>query len=487
MERSERLGRLRQVKIAKGKRDFWEFCKLVAPDFYFDGRDHLKLLADTLQALFEDRIILEDGKWVVVPNRVYTRNVCNQIYIQMPPRHGKTRTLTLFCAWVLGNDPTHKFMYTSYNDESASDTSRFVRDCISQVKLDPTSFVFSDFFKSRLQADNKAVGKWALAGMYFNFIAAGKGGSVTGKGCDTLIVDDPVKNDAEALNEAESDKTWTWFTDTLLSRIEEGGKIIVNHTRWPRRDLVQRLKDKYSGKAIPPYYELIMPAYDGEKMLCEDILSYDSYLSKQELTEEEIFQANYNQEVMDIRGRLYHKFLTVTNMPNRDEIDYVAGYCDYADEGSDYMALVVGWVMSTESRQIFIIRDILYTQDPVESYIDEAVDMLIRNEVDILQVESNNGGKGFALSLESKLLKSGGQTEINWKYNTSNKETRILTNANLVQSMIFYPRDWKEQWPTFASHVMSYQRKGRNRHDDAPDVLTMIAEDLEYGGVMIYA
>jgi predicted phage terminase large subunit-like protein len=487
MDKAERLGKLRQVMISKGRRDFWEYCKLLSPDFYFEGRDHLKLLCKSLQAFYEDRIVKDGREWVIVEDQQYGKRSCSQLYIQMPPRHGKTRTLTLFSSWVLGKDNGYKFMYTSYNDDAASDTSRFVRDIIGAEKLDALEFIFSDLFHEKLQQDNKAVSKWALSGQYFNFIASGKGGSVTGKGCDMLIVDDPVKNAEEALNENESEKTWNWFRNTLLSRVEEGGKILINHTRWPRRDLLQRLKDYYQGRESKPYYELIMKAYDGEKMLCDDLFSYDSYLNKQELTEEEIFQANYNQEVTDVKGRLYHKFLLLHQMPDKADVDHVAAYCDYADDGSDYMALVIGWVITGEERNIFILRDVLYTQESVEDYVDEFVDMLIRNEVDRCRIESNNGGKGFALNVEQRLMKKGASVEVQWEFNSSNKETRILTNANLVQAIMYYPADWKDRWPTFATHLLTYQRKGKNRHDDAPDVMTQVAEDLEYGGVLIYA
>jgi predicted phage terminase large subunit-like protein len=484
MTKAERLKRLRDIRVAKGKRDFWEYCKLTEPIFYSEDRWHLKKVCKSLQAFYEDRIVRVDGEWKIVEDASYTNEVCQQFYLEMPPRHGKTRTLTKFCEWVLGKENTYKFMYTSYNDENASDTSRFVRDLISKERTDPLEYVFSDFFNESLQQDNKAVSKWALKGQYFNFIAAGKGGSVTGKGCDFLIVDDPVKNARDALNDNESENTWKWFRDTLLSRVEEGGKILINHTRWPREDLIQRLKNKYEKAGEKPYYELVLPAFDGEKMLCDSLLSYQSYLQKKALLDEEIFEANYNQNVITVKGKVFHKFLMYDSMP--EDPAWVGAWCDFADEGDDFMALLVCNVFETENGNRAFVRDVMYVQDNVEAYMDDLIDMLNRNEVDIMKVESNNGGKGFAVEVERRLNIIGCPTEVQWEHNSSNKHTRIITNANLVQQMLIYPRDWKERFPEFARHILSYQRTGKNRYDDAPDVITMCAEDLEFGGLLIY-
>jgi predicted phage terminase large subunit-like protein len=165
---------------------------------------------------------------------------------------------------------------------------------------------------------------------------------------------------------------------------------------------------------------------------------------------------------------------------------WVGAWCDFADEGDDFMALLVCNVFETENGNRAFVRDVMYVQDNVEAYMDDLIDMLNRNEVDIMKVESNNGGKGFAVEVERRLNIIGCPTEVQWEHNSSNKHTRIITNANLVQQMLIYPRDWKERFPEFARHILSYQRTGKNRYDDAPDVITMCAEDLEFGGLLIY-
>lgn len=427
--------------------------------------------------------------WEIIEKVEKGREVCKELYIQMPPRHGKTRTLTNFCTWVLGKENTSKFMYTSYNDDAASDTSRFIRDNIKQEKVDAFSFIFHDFFDEKIQEDNRAVAKWALEGRYFNFISSGRGGSVTGKGCDILIVDDPVKNEEDALNEVVSMKTWKWYTGTLTSRIEEKGKIIINHTRWPKRDLIQRLKDHYGTKKRKPYYELIMPVYnmETEEMLCPELMSLDTMVKKKALMDDSIFSANFMQKVEDLKGRMYRKTITYLKIPAVELADeWVAGFCDYAKAGDNYTCMIIGKIREVGELKLFYLIDVLYTQDAVEDYEDDFISKLLVNKVDSLKIESNNGGEEFAVRMQEKLLRKGSSTMIDWELSSSNKETRILTNSGLVQEMIVYPKDWETLWPYFYKHITNYSRTGKNVYDDAPDTLTMAVRDLEYGGIFLY-
>lgn len=81
--------------------------------------------------------------------------------------------------------------------------------------------------------------------------ATSPGGTATGFGCDVLIIDDLIKNDEEAYNECLKEAHWKWFTDTMLSRLEEGGKVIIVMTRWATDDL--------AGRALAHFREIDVP------------------------------------------------------------------------------------------------------------------------------------------------------------------------------------------------------------------------------------
>jgi predicted phage terminase large subunit-like protein len=98
--------------------------------------------------------------------------------------------------------------------------------------------------------------------------------------------------------------------------------------------------------------------------------------------------------------------------------------------------------------------------------------------VDRVKVESNNGGRGFARNVEKKCRElHNRKTAFSWFHQTHNKEVRIFTKAAEVQNMIYYPEGWDLMWPEFYSAVTGYMATGKNKHDDAPDALTMIVEE----------
>ena len=107
-------------------------------------------------------------------------------------------------------------------------------------------------------------------------------------------------------------------------------------------------------------------------------------------------------------------------------------------------------------------------------------DLLFRDEVNEAVIESNNGGRGFARNVE-RLLKekhNTNKTIITSQPQTHNKESRILASSAWVQNHVYMPFGWKNRFPKFYQQVMSYQRKGKNAHDDSVDVLAAIYESI---------
>lgn len=191
----QELAYQRELNIREAQESFWMFCCLLAPEFYKGDRWHLKLICETLQALYERRLT---GK--------YFRNLCDTIapvwYIatidwirleddkiytkvmqNIPPRTGKSRTLILFCEWIFGKSIKNRVITCSYNDDLAGDFSKYTRDGIQQEKNLPTEIVYSDIFpNSRIQRGSAGFMQWALVGTFFSYKGAGIQGSITGKG-----------------------------------------------------------------------------------------------------------------------------------------------------------------------------------------------------------------------------------------------------------------------------------------------------------------
>ncbi|PEQ68951.1 phage terminase large subunit [Bacillus cereus] len=457
----ELLRRTIQKRVELSRQSFWEYCKTRAPDFYIQGRIHLEMICNTLQSLYEGTLLNDDGK----PYR--------NLIMNLPPRHGKSRTLILFCEWVLGKSQENRIITASYNEDLATVFSRYTRDGISEDKLYPHEIVYSDIFPDvKIKRGDGSYKQWALEGQFFNYKGAGLGGSITGKGGNILIVDDPIKNAEEAFNENALDKQWQWFTDTFLSRQEqkEVSIKIVNMTRWSKKDICGRL---LSGKRASDWYVLKMEVIDAKgNMLCPDLLNRDNYEALKDLMDETILLANYHQEPVDVKGVLYKTLKTYDERPK--EFEHSINYTDTADDGSDYLCSVTGGLYQGE---IYIL-DVYYTKDGMEITEGETASFLVRNHVNKSYIESNNGGKGFARNVK-RLIWEKFQTKkvvVKWFYQSKNKMARILTASSYVQEHVYFPHDWKERFPEFHHAITTFQKEGKNKNDDAPDALTGLTE-----------
>ena len=455
------------AKIELARRRFFYFCQLKAPDFYKDDRQYLKELCDTLQDFYEsDEPVL---------------------IINMPPRHGKSRTASLFVEWMFGKNQKEKVMTGSYNDTLSTTFAKSVRNAIQEEKADILKPVFSDVFPNvRVKRGDGSMSLWSLEGGYNNYLATSPGGTATGFGATEMIIDDLIKNALEAYNENVLDAHWDWFTNTMLSRLEEGGKIIIIMTRWASGDLAGKALEHFKEQGIKVRHVSMKALIDKDKkqMLCSEVLSYKSYQMKVAAMGEDIASANYQQEPIDLKGCLYTRFKTYTELPKDDKgnllFTRIASYCDTADEGSDYLNNIIYGEYNKEA----YVLDVYYTKEPMEITEEEMARRLYENDVNVATIESNNGGRGFARAVERILKEKFGsnKTKIKWFHQSKNKIARILSNSTWVMDHIYYPVNWRDRWPEYYKAMTKYQREGKNAHDDAPDGTTGIAETIGKGG-----
>lgn len=448
------------ARLELAKRDFFYYCHLTAPDFYFKERTFLINQCKEMQDFIE-----QDEYKVLVINE--------------PPRFGKSRTSQKLVEWVLGRDKRQKIMTGSYNSTLSTTFSKNVRNTIQEVKADESKIVYSDVFPDvRIKAGDGAMNLWSLEGGYNNYLATSPGGTATGFGATLIIIDDLIKNDYEAHNEAVKEKQWSWFTDTMLSRLEEGGKIIIVMTRWATDDLAGRALDHFGKLGVKVKHICYKAIKDDGTLLCESILSQESIALKKATIGLDIFNANYQQEPIDIKGRLYSGFKTYTEIPKDESgkplFKYILNYTDTADTGSDFLCSIC-YGMYEDS---YYILDILYTKDAMEITEPATAAMLTKNNVGCAIIESNNGGRGFARNVERICRDKGNKhTVIKWFYQSQNKAARILSNSASVQNNVYFPVNWKDRFPQFAEDIMKYQKEGKNAHDDAADALTGVYEN----------
>lgn len=455
---------IRGAQIELARREFFFYCHLKASDFYKEDRQYLIDLCNA----FQDFIQSDDEVMVV----------------NEPPRHGKSRTAGLLVEWVLGNDQTQKIMTGSYNETLSTMFSKNVRNNIQEEKADENRIVFSDIFPGvQIKRGDGAMNLWSLEGGYNNYLATSPTGTATGFGATLLIIDDLIKNAEEANNELTKEKHWSWFTDTMLSRLEEGGKIIIIMTRWASDDLAGRALDHFREAGARIRHISMKALQDDGAMLCPEVLSRKSYEAKIKAMGADIASANYQQEPIDLKGRLYTSFKTYSGeLPQFKEI---RNYTDTADTGEDYLCSIDYGV--TFANEAYVL-EVLYTKEPMEATEPATAKMLHTGQVNVADIESNNGGRGFARSVERILREVLGSnlTVIRWFTQSKNKQARIYSNSAWVMQHVYYPEDWKNRWPEYHNAMIKYQREGKNKHDDAPDATTGIAEKIGAGAAFSF-
>ena len=366
-------------------------------------------------------------------------------------------------------------MTGSYNETLSSTFAKQVRDMIATEQTQGVTVYRNIFPDTKIKYGEASMNKWALEGSQVaNYLATSPTGTATGFGADLIVIDDLIKNSKEAYNSNVLEKHIDWFTNTMLSRTEKGFKLIIIMTRWASNDLAGFILSNYDD-VVHINYKAIN---DDGTPLDEGTLSLEDFEFKTKNMAKEIVYANYQQEPIDIKGRLYNNLKTYNQLPmdSNNNLLFTAykNYTDTADTGDDYLCSICYGVYNKEA----YILDVLYTKEPMEITESATAKILIENNIKEADIESNNGGRGFARAVDKHLLEkyNSNRCKVRWFHQTQNKRARILSNATWVMEHIYFPVNWADRWPEFFKAITTYQKEGKNKHDDAPDVLTGIAE-----------
>lgn len=444
--------------------NFYAYCVFMDSKFFTEKKWHLRIFANTLQKVADGFI--------------------KKLIISVPPRAGKSYTLSLFCSWLIGrgkNNPDTSIMRNSYGASLAEKFSKDVRSLILSNKFK------SIFGEISLKEDQASVEDWAIEqASQSTYFCSGVGGAITGKGCKTVgIADDLIKNLEDALSETIIEKTWGWYTSTHKSRFESGCAEIICATRWSINDPTGKVLDLESDWTV-----VSIPALDeNDKSFCEEVKTTEEYLALRRITDSFVWEAEYQQNPVQAKGLLFpinelNRFnesdlIAYTKGKSEKEIKYmfdaIVGYTDIADEGSDFLCSVVGKLIGYK----VYITDVIYTQDPVEVTIPLVTQQIIKTETEYHKLESNAGGKLFGMKVREQASDEA-SCQIKWEQTTKNKETRILMGSGLIKTYFYFRDDYSPEsdYAKFMKALTSYIRLGKNKHDDAPDAVTGLLETL---------
>lgn len=287
------------------------------------------------------------------------RGKCQRLIITMPPRHGKTLLASqLFPAWYLGHKPENSVIITSYGADLSTDFGRYIRNAIQ------SNFYQSVFPDVLISEDSNSKSRFhTSAGGAL--IAVGRGGTITGRGSDLLVIDDIFRNRQDASSQAVRKMVLEWYRSTLRTRLMPGGSIIMVNTRWHEDDLIGHILTKQLEDADGMQWEhLNFPAIDDqghalwpERFPVEDLLQIKKDIGASE------FEALYQQNPTPPEGSIIKRDWIKYYRQLPDKITVKIQSWDMAfkqTENSDY---VVGQVWGLAGASCYLIDQVRARMD----------------------------------------------------------------------------------------------------------------------------
>lgn len=415
-----------------------------------------------------------------------------KLIVSVPPQHGKSQGSTRFLpAFMLGKKPHLKIGLASYSATLAKSFNRDIQKIIDTANYEAI-FPNTKINSKRVVAVDSYLRnseEFDIIDNIGNLKAVGRGGGLTGHPVDVMIMDDLYKDFMEANSPVVRQAAWDWYTTVVKTRLHNDSQEIIVFTRWHEDDIIGRLEtaglvreikslkdiDNLGDKWAKVNFEAIKESDPTEldprelnEVLYAKRHSLKSLEEKRELDPIN-FGSLYQGDPQPKEGLLYSDFSTYTRLP---EAKKKGNYTDTADKGDDYLCSICYDVGKLDGK--IYVTDILYTQEAMEITEPAVASMFSRNQTREANIESNNGGRGFARAVEAIV---GNSTKVGWFHQSENKESRILTNASTVMNNIVMPVDWVTRFPKFAAHVMTYKKLFKaNKYNDAPDTLTGIVE-----------
>ena len=441
----------------KGQKSFMSFVKTMWPGF-IHGRHH-QLMAKK----FEE---IAAGK-------------TKRLIINMPPRHTKSEFASyMLPAWFLGKFPNKKIIQCSNTAELAVGFGRKVRNLVD-------SDVYSKIFPNvALRIDSKAAGRWSTNenGEYF---AIGVGGTVTGKGADLLIIDDPHSEQEAALAASDPsvyDKVYEWFTSGPRQRLQPGGSIVIVMTRWGKRDLTGRVLQSMVERDGDEWEIIELPAImPNELPLWPEFWSLDELVKLRNELPLSKWQAQYQQQPTSEAGAIVKReWWQVWEGDRPPPCEFIIQSWDTAftkNERSDYSACTTWGVFykdEDEKDAHIILLDALKERLEFPELKSRALEMYQEWEPDAFIVEAKASGAPLIYELRSM--------GIPVQEFTPTRGNDKITRINSVADMFASGRVWapRKRW---AEEVIEEMAAFPNSdHDDLVDSATQALIRFRKGG-----
>ena len=432
-----------------------------------------------------------------------------KLIIQAPPQHGKSQGSSRFLpAQMLGFNPDLKICICSYAATIAQD---FNRDVQRLIDCDEYQAIFPD---TTLNGSNvvTVANNYLRNSNVFEIVnhsgslrVVGRGGSLTSKTVDVMILDDLYKDAAEANSPQIRQSAWDWYTKVALTRLHNESQQLIVFTRWHPDDIIGKiiesepvifakswadLEDVPNDSWVLVNFEAIKTGEPTEidnrktgSALWPERHSLERLVAQKKI-DPVGYECMYQGNPGSAEGRLFQPFKTWVEKSDWGTYIRSGCYVDVADEGDDNL-FAATYDIYKSANEVYnehtkrfepllfaLITDIEYTDESTDVTTVTVPRMINANNVQRAWIESNNGGSQFEKTVKKKVR----AITVPF-YQGVNKESRIVTNAPFVNQHIIMPFGWETRYPKFYEHITGFLRKfDANAHDDDADGLTGIYE-----------
>ncbi|MBR6859824.1 MAG: phage terminase large subunit [Acidaminococcaceae bacterium] len=406
--------------------------------------------------------------------------------ISEPPGVGKTTIAEFFLAWEAGKHPELANLVGSHNNAFLNGVYGEMLRIMDRGGEYCWGDVFPDLRIINTNARNMMIdigrdrteGKRFMT-LEFSSIGSGNAGKVRAQ--NLLYCDDLVDGIETAMSKDRLDKLWQmYYTDLRQRKIGDRCKELHIATRWSLYDVIGRLEQEYADDPMARFIRFsALDENDESNFDYPYGLGYttEALHRQRDIMDDASWRALYCNEPIEREGRLYdpEEMRRYSSLPDR-EPDTILSICDTKEQGDDFAVMPIVY----QYGQDFYIADFVCYNGKVEVIEGLIVEGLLKHKVKVCQVESNRGGTLFAQSITEKLRAAGGSTQITTKWTQSNKETRIIINSTWVKNhcLFRYESDYRtdKEYRTAMNLLFSYSMAGKNKHDDVPDVMALMAE-----------
>lgn len=445
-----------------------EYGKPLDKKFYLPRRHYLRRYVEGYQEVLEGKL--------------------DFLSISMPKRCGKSQLGINFTNMLSGKFPDRSTLMEGTGDDLVQS---FYKGCLEYIQQ-PNDYHFYDIFpESKLvqtNADTKVINllhKSRFPTVMCRSIDARQVG--LSEATNLLYLDDCVEGREEAKNRQRLDDKWEVISGDIIGRAIEGTPIVICGTRYSLYDPIGHLQEEMrkQGKrckiietpALDPVTDESNFEYirEGRK-----VFTTQYFRDQREMLSAEQFESEFQQQPFEAKGILFPEasLNRYFELPVDREPDSIIAVCDTADKGADYCSMPIAAVYGNE---VYIV-DVVFDDSPPEVTKPECAKALIDNLVVAGTFESNNAGTYFARDVQQILTDRKYVCNIRTKRTISNKQTRIeFASDNIIKHFYFkdpslYARN--SQYAMFMKQVTTYTRSGKVPHDDAPDSLSLLENEL---------